>query len=314
MNRRQLSFLLVGAVVLGGLQGCTCSKGCRSSYVGSPWKGDTCDRCAPTPGPQPPRFTQNGPPFVPAPTPPPGAVTAPPASGIQQNAFFLPGPPASPMPPGTASGGLLGAPEPVETEPARPMPSAPNPPRDTVHLSPPQSPEPPPALSVPGAKEQRDASPAMPVDIPHFAVVKTDVANGQQPFPEGVAWLKAHRYRTVLHVRAPGEEDRAARDVFEQHGMAYRSLEVSPTTLSKTTVEEFNRLVTDSKNLPLFVYDKEGSLAGALWYLHFRIVDKMSDEKARGEANQLGFKEGSDNPQLKNMWIAVQNYLAKNKP
>jgi protein tyrosine phosphatase (PTP) superfamily phosphohydrolase (DUF442 family) len=218
------------------------------------------------------------------------------------------------MPPGGASGGLLGAPEPAEPEPARPMPSGPAPSRDTVRLSPPQTAEPPPALSVPGAKERRDASPAMPVDIPHFAVVKSDVASGQQPFPEGVSWLKAHGYRTILHIRAPGEEDRAARDVFEAQGMTYRSLELSPETLSKTTVDEFNRLVTDPKNLPLFVYDKDGSLAGALWYLHFRIADKMSDEKARAESSQLGFKEGSDNPQLKNMWIAVQNYLAKNKP
>jgi protein tyrosine phosphatase (PTP) superfamily phosphohydrolase (DUF442 family) len=167
---------------------------------------------------------------------------------------------------------------------------------------------------VPGAKETRDASPAMPVDIPHFAMVKANVASGQQPFPEGVQWLKSHGYHTVLYIRAPGEEDRAPRDVFEQNGFAYRSLEISPDTLSKAKVEEFNRMVTDSKNLPLFVYDRDSSLAGALWYLHFRIVDKMSDEKARADASQLGFKEGSDNPQLKNMWLAVQNYLAKNKP
>jgi protein tyrosine phosphatase (PTP) superfamily phosphohydrolase (DUF442 family) len=233
---------------------------------------------------------------------------------MQQNAFFPPGPPNSATPPAGVSGGLLGAPEPAEPEPARPMPSAPGPSRDTVRLSPPQTAEPPPALSVPGAKERRDASPALPVDIPHFAAVKTNVASGQQPFPEGVSWLKTHGYRTVLHIRAPGEEDRAARDTFEQHGLTYRSSELSTDTLSKATVDEFNRLVTDPKNLPLFVYDKDSSLAGALWYLHFRIADKMSDEKARADASQLGFKEGSDNPQLKNMWIAVQNYLAKNKP
>jgi protein tyrosine phosphatase (PTP) superfamily phosphohydrolase (DUF442 family) len=154
----------------------------------------------------------------------------------------------------------------------------------------------------------------MPVDIPHFAMVKTKVASGHEPFAEGVQWLKAHGYRTVLHIRAPGEDDRAARRAFEQNGLTYRSLEVSPETLSKAIVDEFNRVVTDRNNQPLFVYDKDSSLAGALWYLHFRIVDKKGDEKARADANQLGFKESSDDPQVKKMWLAVQNYLATNKP
>ena len=95
--------------------------------------------------------------------------------------------------------------------------------------------------------------------------------------------------------------------------MQYLSLEVSPEKLSKELVDRFNTLVDDPKNQPLFVYDKDSSLAGGLWYLHFRLVDKMTDEKARAEVVHLGFKEDRDGSH-RNMWIAVQNYIRNLKP
>ena len=166
---------------------------------------------------------------------------------------------------------------------------------------------------MPPAKDAGTASPALPVDIPQFAVAKQDVASGQEPFADGVNWLKTHGYRTVLHIHAPGEDNSAARRSFEQSGLRYLSLEVSAQTLSKETVDQFNRLVVDPNNLPLFVYDKDSSLAGGLWYLHFRLVGKETDEKAREDAARLGFQQDANGPH-KTMWIAVQNYLSNVKP
>jgi protein tyrosine phosphatase (PTP) superfamily phosphohydrolase (DUF442 family) len=153
----------------------------------------------------------------------------------------------------------------------------------------------------------------MPVDIPQFAAVKTNIASGQEPFAGGIAWLKSHGYRTVLHVRAPGEDDSAAKSQFEKSGLRYLSLEVSPQTLSRDIVDQFNRLVAEASNLPLFVYDKDGSLAGALWYLHFRLTDRATEEKAREEAERLGFKQDRSDAHLK-MWLAVQNFLKEDMP
>jgi protein tyrosine phosphatase (PTP) superfamily phosphohydrolase (DUF442 family) len=149
------------------------------------------------------------------------------------------------------------------------------------------------------------------VDIPQFAVVRDRIATGVQPFPDGIAWLRDRHYRTVLHVRAPGEDDSAARRQFEKHNLRYLSLEVSPTALSKEVVDQFNRLVTDESNLPLFVYDRDGALAGGLWYLHFRTAGRASDEKARTEAERLGFRPDQDGEQ-RTMWIAIQHYLSAN--
>jgi protein tyrosine phosphatase (PTP) superfamily phosphohydrolase (DUF442 family) len=166
----------------------------------------------------------------------------------------------------------------------------------------------PPAAPLPPLRDDKDTSPSLAVDVPQFAIAKEDVANGLQPFPDGIAWLQAHRYRTVLHLRAPGEDDSAARRQFEKRGLRYVSLEVSPKGLSKDVVDQFSRLVTENANLPLFVYDKEGALAGGLWYLYFRTAEGTSDEKARSEAIRLGFQPDQNN-EHRTMWVAVQNYL-----
>jgi protein tyrosine phosphatase (PTP) superfamily phosphohydrolase (DUF442 family) len=190
-----------------------------------------------------------------------------------------------------------------------PEPTAPESPRDTTRRYAQQSPEPP---AAPLAKDNGSASPALPVDIPQFAAVKPNVASGQEPFADGVNWLKTHGYRTVLHIRAPGADDREARRSFEQSGLRYLSLEVSPQTLSKDIVDQFNRSIADPTNLPLFVYDKDSSLAGGLWYLHFRLVEKESDENARVDAARLGFRQNDNGPHQA-MWLAVQNYLTAMK-
>jgi protein tyrosine phosphatase (PTP) superfamily phosphohydrolase (DUF442 family) len=335
MNRRQGSLLIASALVLGGLSSCCGRSNERVRYVGPPPGIGPCDRCA-TRGPLPPRYAPNtgpvpaGPPpagvvgpappgvmapppngvAVPPPNgaagPPPGAVPfapsaasapsgeLPPSQAIQQNNYISPGTSRAPAPPAAPPRVFLQQPEPVAPAPES---------RSYT----PQTPEPPPA------RDDSSASPALPVDIPEFAAVKTNIASGQEPFAGGIAWLKSHGYRTVLHVRSPGEDDSTIRSQFEKSGLRYLSPEVSPQTLSREIVDQFNRLVADANNLPLFVYDKDGSLAGALWYLHFRLVDQATEEKAREDVERLGFKQDRSEAHLK-MWLAVQNLLKELKP
>jgi protein tyrosine phosphatase (PTP) superfamily phosphohydrolase (DUF442 family) len=159
----------------------------------------------------------------------------------------------------------------------------------------------------------KEETPAQPVDVPQFAEVKPGVASGQKPFAEGLNWLKDKGYRTVLHIRAPGEDDTAARRQFEAKGFRYLSLEVSPQTLNRDIVDQFNRIVGDPANRPLFVYDRDSSLAGGLWYLHFRIVDGLSNDKATAQAAALGLNPDADGGPHKAMWLAVQSYLSMSK-
>jgi hypothetical protein len=167
-----------------------------------------------------------------------------------------------------------------------------------------------PARPAPRVEEERTG--AAPIDIPQFAIVRPGLASGQQPFPDGVDWLKARGYRTVLHVRAPGEEAAAARRQFESKGLRYLSLEVSPTRLSKAVADRFSSLVTDPANRPLFVYDRDSALLGGLWLLHFQLHEKLPPEKALAEAKRLGLKTDEDG-ESRTMLIAVQNLLERLK-
>jgi protein tyrosine phosphatase (PTP) superfamily phosphohydrolase (DUF442 family) len=186
---------------------------------------------------------------------------------------------------------------------------SPGQPRDSVRLQPPESA--PPALAKPGAPDEQPATAVLPSGIAQFNKVKDEVASGLKPHLDGVDWLKENSYRTILHLRQPGEDDAADRRLVQLRGLKYVSLEVSPAALSRAVVDEFNRLVGDTTNYPLFVYDRDGSLAGGLWYLYARTIDRATDAEARIRANRLGLKL-DQNGDHRLMWLAIQEYLQKN--
>ncbi len=199
---------------------------------------------------------------------------------------------------------VLGMPQPDQS-PATPTVEA--------QLSPPQqAPSTPPSTAKPGPAGKSQAEPAgvLPVGIPQFTMARDGVASGLRPMLDGLDWLRRQGYRTVLHIRRPGEDDSSDRKQVEKRGMKYLSLEVSPATLSSTVVEEFARIVSDQQSAPLFVYDRDGVLAGGLWYLYFRTAFALGDEEARGRAASLGLRENGDGQQ-REMWLAVQNYLRR---
>jgi hypothetical protein len=181
-------------------------------------------------------------------------------------------------------------------------------PRDTARLQPPDFGLAPATKSP--AVDDSSASSSLPVGIPQFASARESVASGLKPLADGLDWLKENRYRVVLYVRQPGENDATDRQQIESRGLKYLSLEVSPETLSKKVVDEFNRFVSDKTNLPLFVYDKDGTLAGGLWYLYFRTTEGATDADARARAGRLGFREDQNGDQ-RLMWLAIQKYLSQ---
>jgi protein tyrosine phosphatase (PTP) superfamily phosphohydrolase (DUF442 family) len=174
------------------------------------------------------------------------------------------------------------------------------------------TPEPPtasiPPRPAPRTEEERDSPP--PIDLPAYAQAIPGVASGLRPFPDGFDWLKGRGYKTVLHLRQPGEDNTAAQRQVESKGLRYTSLVVSPARLTRDLSDEFNRAVSEPANQPLYVYDKDGTLAGALWYLYFRRQEKVSPEKALAEATRLGLKKDEDG-EARTMWLAIQKLLEK---
>jgi protein tyrosine phosphatase (PTP) superfamily phosphohydrolase (DUF442 family) len=212
-------------------------------------------------------------------------------------------------PPGKATEPPLAQiPNPQSDNTQSPNPQSPNPQSDSAQVPTPQSPSP----QSPAPQGPAGQSPtALPVGIPQFAIAMEKVAAGLRPsLDDGLDWLQARGYKTVVHVRLPTDNDSTDRKQVEKRGMKYVNLEVSPQTLTKEKVAEFGRLVGDASLQPLFVYDKDGALAGGLWYLYFRTILELPNDVARIRAGALGLREDREGAH-REMWLAVQKYLSE---
>lgn len=150
---------------------------------------------------------------------------------------------------------------------------------------------------------------AFPADIARWQVPYEGVASGLYPQPGGWDWLTHQGYRTVLHIKAAGEDEASIRSEGERRGMRYIALEVSPQLLNRDLVMRFSTLLADRSLHRIFVTDKDGTLAGAIWYLHYRLTEKLDDTEAKRRAAQHGFTENDSRPEVTALWLAVQNVL-----
>jgi hypothetical protein len=177
-------------------------------------------------------------------------------------------------------------------------------------------------LYAPEQIEQADASKEPPLakkpsvqasfpSIPQFAVARDNVYTGTRPPLDGLDWLAKNGVQTVVHVRLGTSDDAADRAQIEQRKMQYVSFTVTPQTLTKEKADEFIKLIRDNARQGIFVYDEDGSLAGALWYLNFRWGEFLDDDAAQLRARDLGLRSGADG-QHRTMWVAVQKLLSEN--
>jgi hypothetical protein len=163
----------------------------------------------------------------------------------------------------------------------------------------------------PAVSESRTAEPPaapLPVDIPQFALVYDRVASGLRPAKtDGLDWLKANGYRAVLYLRRISDDETSDRRQVESRGLKYMSLEIQPQSL-RESLDQFNFIVNDSANYPLFVYSREPMISGSLWYLHFRTVDRLADDLAKAKAVPLGLQQEQTDAN-RPMWLAIQKVL-----
>jgi protein tyrosine phosphatase (PTP) superfamily phosphohydrolase (DUF442 family) len=278
--------------------GCVVLAGCRHhrpepppAYCPPPGRGMTIPPVGIPDGPPPPAPVPRGtaPDFgaVPAPAPPPGGSEL----LLPQNP---PGRTRSEYPraqypqaiPPSRGGAVLGQPDYVE----RPRVVEAEPPAD----------EPAPQSKRPATGDDRASG------IPEFTQVKDGVSAGGRPELDGLDWLKARGYKTVVYIRRPGDDDTTDRRQVERRGMAFVSLLVTPDTLTKEWVDEFNRTIGDTGARPVFVYARDQAAAGAVWYLHLRTAEFLTHDEARIRAARLGLKD-----ETSEMFQAAQKVLPK---
>jgi protein tyrosine phosphatase (PTP) superfamily phosphohydrolase (DUF442 family) len=229
---------------------------------------------------------------------PPNAVTTPPPGAN----ILQPAQPAQPAPSISKS-------PPVDPTPRRndtqwqPGDGREPPLKERPNLGPPEIekenrlPEDAPAKKKPGVQIGFPA-------IPQFAVAQENVFAGLRPPLDGLDWLQSRGVKTVVHVRLAGEDDSTDRKEVEARGMRYIALEVSPQTLTREKADEFIREIRAGARTGIFVYDKDGSLAGAMWYLYQRMGESNNDDVA-----QLNARDG----QHRDMWQAAQWVANENR-
>jgi hypothetical protein len=255
---------------------------------------------APAPGPSsqfptaPPPVQPNMPPAASVPGEAPDRVgyrwqplAPPPSTSPPAPPLVAPAPRASAAPPTVLL--LPPVPEPGTQEPPRQEPPRQEPQRQ---LYPPQQ-----------EKE------SLPLGIASFDRPRNGVASGQAPTLEGLDWLQKGNYKTVVFLHRPGESTDADRLQFERRGMTFVAIEINPRELSRDSVERF--LQVQRKQIEerdkIFVYDLDRSLAGAMWYLSFRLIDQQDDEVALINARSIGLSETRES--AREVWQAVRKYL-----
>lgn len=147
--------------------------------------------------------------------------------------------------------------------------------------------------------------------IPQFAQAFDKVYAGLKPPAEGLDWLQDRGVKTVVQVRLFGEDDSADKKLVEQRNMRYVPFEVSPVVLSKEKTDEFIKLIRDGAKQGIYVYDEDGSLAGAMWYLHMRYGEFLEDDASRLRAEQLGLRPMGFG-QHRDMWLAAKKLAGEN--
>ena len=265
---------------------------------------------APAPIPQPMPIQQSGgfpvlPPGAVV-NPPPGAIVNPPPGAIANPPPGAGGVPSiSKTPERPLSQWLPG--ETPEPELKRDLP-----PSIKLYAPEPIDKETPKPDKEPPLGEKPNTKGGFPA-IAQFAEAQKNVYAGLRPSLDGLDWLQANGVQTVVQIRRTGEDAAADKKQVEKRDMRYVAFEVSPDALTKEKADEFVKLIRDGAKQGIFVYDEDGSLAGAMWYIHLRYGEFLEDGAAQIRAGQLGLQTTADG-QHREMWLAARKLVSENNP
>jgi protein tyrosine phosphatase (PTP) superfamily phosphohydrolase (DUF442 family) len=120
--------------------------------------------------------------------------------------------------------------------------------------------------------------------------------------------LKAEGVKAIINLRVPTEhrakeEEAKAKEL----RLKYFNIPIAFGDPKEEQVTEFLKLTDDAENLPAYIHCAAGIRVGAFWMIRRVLRDRWSFEKARKEAETIGFKES---PHLDEF---VQRYLQKHK-
>ncbi len=127
-----------------------------------------------------------------------------------------------------------------------------------------------------------------------------------QPAKEDFKTAAENGIKTVLNLRAAGEQDWDEGAWVKKLGMNYVHIPITPRTLTDEKFDLARRVLNDAKNRPLLVHCASANRVGAIWLVH-RVLDHgLSYEKALEEARIVGLRS----PVLEEI---AKKYIAKHQ-
>ena len=139
--------------------------------------------------------------------------------------------------------------------------------------------------------------------LARFVAVDLKLAGGSLPSTAGLDWLVEKGYRTLLDLRESSEVSPAFIAEVTKRGLRYIALPIGPGSIDRDHVARFQFEIAAGEARPLYFFDSDGTRSGALWYIRRIATDRVDQQVARREAEELGLFDQA-------YWSAVTKYVS----
>jgi uncharacterized protein (TIGR01244 family) len=141
--------------------------------------------------------------------------------------------------------------------------------------------------------------------ISNYYRVRPDVAAAGQPSDEALADIKKAGFKTIINLRTPEEGSLEEKPKVEALGLEYHNIPIGSEGVSKEDFVQFEALIQDSANRPVFIHCAASNRVGALWYIHQVLGEGKDEAAALEEARKAGMKP--------NLEPGAKDFVAKHR-
>jgi uncharacterized protein (TIGR01244 family) len=132
-----------------------------------------------------------------------------------------------------------------------------------------------------------------PALVPNYTVVRPGLAAAGRPSEQGLQQLKAQGFRTVIDLRAAGEEGLAEeKALLESQGLRYVHVPLTAASFSAADVDQVQAVLEDPAAAPVLLHCASANRVGAVWAVIQARAGKPMDE-ALAEGKRVGLRSAS---------------------
>ena len=130
----------------------------------------------------------------------------------------------------------------------------------------------------------QDANP-----IRNFLRIDPNFCTGGQPNMQQLEKLKAEGITTIINLRTADEYNVAQEEAkAKELGLKYFNIPVVYTAPKEEQATEFLKIMSDTKNRPVFIHCTAAIRVGAFWLIRRVVRDGMSWDAALDESRKVG--------------------------